>query len=237
MACRMPQSGQRVQTHQREGRLTGLALIFALLATGCAGHATIHIVPLGAKKISMTRPLVVRVSPDECYFWVNDKHELCIGMRASTASLLSRHFEREFVLSLLLDGLPAGSARTYHLGRQAMRAKLRAGFSHTRAASLAGLAVVWNYGKGNLKGRFRLTAKQQSYSVLRGWHGDRMVLFVGEFTAVADQAAGEEIRIRTEENGMARGPIRPKPVQVQGIPLRQTNDDKQQERPSAGSTP
>lgn len=185
---------------------------------GCAGQGSVHMIPLGPKAIKMTGPLIVAVAPKEAYYWVNDQQELCVAMRTRTHSLFGKRFEREFVLSLVLEGLPAGSARYYGVGRRGLRAKTRAGFIHTRSASLSGTAVVWDYGRASLHGRFRLTAKQQSYSVLRGWHGDRRVLFVGEFTAVADRGSGERILASSEEDGMARPPPRGKPIPVQGPP-------------------
>ncbi|MGB2988113.1 MAG: hypothetical protein WBE26_19775 [Phycisphaerae bacterium] len=193
-------------------------ILWVLVLTGCSGRAVVHMIPLGAKKISMTSPLVVRVSPDECYFWLNEKQDLCVAMRATNVSLIGKRFEREFVLSLVLDGPPAGSARQYRVGRRVMRARGRAGYSHTRSASLAGIVGVWDYGKGKLRGRFRLAAKQQSYSVLTGWKGDRRVLFVGEFIAAANREMGERILVRTEEDGMARPPPRGKPIPVKGPP-------------------
>lgn len=192
--------------------LCGIAL------ASCSGRASIYMVPLGPKPIRMTGPLVIHVSPDECYYWLNDEQDLCVAMRAGNPSPLGKHFEREFLASIVLDGRPAGPARYYRAGRRTLRARERAGFGHTRSASLEGIVVIWDYGTGGLAGRFRLTVKQQAYSVLSGWGGDRRVLFVGEFTAVADRRAGRKILARTEEDGMARAPAPPKPIPVQGPP-------------------
>jgi hypothetical protein len=181
------------------------AILFTLALCGCAGRATVHVTSLDTKKITATGPLVVRASPDECYFWVNERHELCVAMRSANASLAGKRFEREFALSLVLDGPPAGSARQYSVGRRAMRARARAGFSHTRSASLSGVVLIMDYGADKLRGRFRLIAKQQTYSVLTGWKGDHRVLFVGEFDAVSNRSAGEKILARSEAEGMGRG--------------------------------
>lgn len=198
--------------------MAGITSALTLVLMGCAGQGSVHMIPLGPKPIKITGPLIVPVAPKESYYWVNEQQELCVAMRTKRHSLLGARFEREFILSLVLDGLPAGSARYYRVGRRALRAKTRAGFTHTRSASLSGTAVVWDYGRASLHGRFRLTAKQQSYSVLTDWHGDRRVLFVGEFAAVADRATGERILARTEEDGMSRPPPRGKPIPVQGPP-------------------
>ena len=190
-----------------------IASLFYLIAlSGCAGRATVYTTSLDTKKIGAAGPLVVRMSPDQCYFWLNEKQELCVAMRSVNPSLAGRRFEREFVLSLVLDEPPAGSVRQYSAGRRTMRARVRAGYSHTRAASLSGVVLVWDYGMNKLRGRFRLIAKQQAYSVLTGWRGDQRMLFVGEFNAVSNRVAGEEILRRTEEDGMERVPAPAKPA-------------------------
>ena len=188
----------------------------AATASGCTGRASLHLLPLGHKRISTTKPLVVRITPDQCYFWVNEDRKLCVAMREWRGSFWGKPLEKEFNLSLVLDGLPSGSARDYRVTRRTARTRNRAGYSHLRAASLNGIVAVWGYGKGNLHGRFRMTAKQQSYSVLVGWGGDHHVLIVGEFTATRNQRAGKAILSRTEEGTMSRPPPRPKPTPVSG---------------------
>ena len=197
-------------------RCTAMAALGLLLLAGCAGHASIHLVPLGGSKISTTAPLVQKITPDECYYWVNEKNELCLAMREVDRSIWGKRFEGEFILSLVLEGLPAGAARDYRVSRRTLRARLRAGYRHTRAASLGGIVGVWDYDGGELKGRFRMSAKHQTYSILTGWGGNAAVLFVGEFTAVLDRPAGEKILARTEERGMERPPPGTKPKRLPG---------------------
>lgn len=204
--------------HGRGSPVIALIAVAMSVLVGCAGRASVHMVPLSAKKISMTHPLVVRVDPDQCYFFVSDNNELCIAMRHSKGAMLGKRREREFILSLVLDSPPAGPARQYKIGQRAMRARTRAGYAHTRSASLRGNAVIWDYGKTKLRGRFRLAAKQQSYSVLAGWKGDHQVLFVGEFVAVHDRKKSEAILTRTEQDGMTRPPARAKPIPINGPP-------------------
>lgn len=200
-------------------RMPGLVTALCGIAlASCSGRASIYMVPLGPKPIRTAGPLVIHVSPDECYYWVNDEQDVCVAMRAGNASPLGKRFQREFLASLVLDGQPAGPARYYRAGRRTLRARETAGYTHTRAASLGGIIVIWDYGTGKLAGRFRLTAKQQAYSVLTGWRGDRRVLFIGEFTAIMGRRAGRKILARTEEDGMARAPAPPKPIPVQGPP-------------------
>ncbi|MEK6799776.1 MAG: hypothetical protein AABZ12_12495 [Planctomycetota bacterium] len=181
-----------------------IAVTLALLLGGCTGHATIHMVPLGNQKISAADPLIVRQDPHECYYWLNDVSQVCVAMRFRHVSWLGKAFSSELVLSLVLDKPPAGAARDYRVDRFTERHRLDAGFTHLRGASLSGIIGTWDYGKRQLKGRFRFTAKQQSFFVLTGWGSDHSVLFVGEFTAVHDRAAGEKILQRTEADGMGR---------------------------------
>ena len=184
--------------------ISAAATLGAIGPLGCAGHASVHVASLDARKLTATEPLVVRFHPDECYFWVNERGELCVAMRSKKTSLLGRRFARDFVMSLVLDETPAGPARQYAVGRRVMRARVSAGYAHSRSASLSGVVLLWNYGGDKLRGRFRITAKQQAYSVLTGWKGDQRVLFVGEFMALSNRNAGEKILLHTEEDGMER---------------------------------
>lgn len=192
------------------------ALWLGGLLAGCSGHAFVSLIPTGPKPIRPTAPLIVEVFPNECYFWVNDQQKLTIAMRAHTGSLWGKRFEREFVLSILLDKPPDGPSRYYHVGRHTLRARNRAGYAHWRVASLGGAVVVWDYGKRNLRGRFRIQAKQQSYLVLTGWDNNQHVLLLGEFTAIPGPQAGQRILAQTEGEGMTRSPPSTKPIRIQG---------------------
>lgn len=193
-------------------RIAAATALTLLTGTGCAGHANVHMIPLGTKRIDATTPLIVRVSPDECYFWVNDREELCVTMRSFSGSIFGKRFEKEFLLSLVAKGLPAGGGREYRMDRRTARVRHDAGYGHTRSASLSGIFAVWNYRRNQLRGRFRFTAKEQSYSVLSGWSGNNAVLVVGEFMAVADRAAGEKLLARTEDGAMSRTTTQTTPV-------------------------
>jgi hypothetical protein len=201
-----------------------LLALGAALLSGCAGHAKVHTITLGSRKISTTRPLIVHFNPDKCYYWVDDKGRLCVAMRKNDWSPLGELFSREYVLSLVLDEPPAGSARNYRAERRTLRTRRRAGYTHTRSRSLGGIVAVWDYGRRTLKGRFRITALRQSYLVVTGWRNDARVFVIGEFTAVPDREKGEAILARTEEGPMARPPARPKPILIQGPPQESEND-------------
>jgi hypothetical protein len=189
---------------RHRSRLATSIVLTALTGAGCAGHAVVYSVPLGTKQISTTDPLIVRATPDECYFWVDDQEELCVAMRSFSGSILGKRFHREFLMSMVAKGLPAGSGREYRMDRRTARTRNDAGYAHTRSASLGGILAVWDYRRGQVRGRFRFTAKEQSYSVLTGWSGNNTVLCIGEFTAFRNETAGKRLLARTEEGAMGR---------------------------------
>ncbi len=176
----------------------------ALFVAGCASHASIYIVPLGARRIGTTEPLVQRIRPQECYYWLNERNELCLALHERNRSLLNRLLDRETWVSFVLGEPPAGSAREYAVSGPTFRARHDSGLTHLRSVSLTGIVAVWDYGKARLRCRFRLTSRQQSYSVLTGWTGDARVLYTGELTAVHNPTAGQTILGQTEEGGLQR---------------------------------
>lgn len=206
--------GRRQRMAQRT--LATVALLL-LVACGCRGSGTINIVPAATGKISTTAPLIEEFRPTECYYWVTPDNELRISMRQVRRSI-SKLKREEFILSLVLRGLPAGAGRDYRASRQTMRAQRWKGFGHARLASFGGIVAVWDYGKRALRGRFRLPAKRQAYSFLTGWGGDQPLLMVGDFTAIPNQAKGEAILARTEKRGMERGAERRRARRIQGPP-------------------
>lgn len=187
--------------------------VFAVLvvleggAFGCSGRGTLHMVPLDVKQIPTNGPLVAMITPDECYYWINDDGKLCVALRQKRHSGLTPLLSHDISLSLVLGEPPAGSTRTYPATRETLRLRTSAGVTQLRAGSLTGGIVVWDYGKRLLRGRFRITVKQQSYSVLTDWTGNARVLLIGEFSARMDRARGEAILRRSEEDGLERGPV------------------------------
>ncbi len=183
---------------------------------GCSGRAKVAIVPLGMKRIDTTGPVIAEIKPDQCYFWIRADKELCIAMRQFSGSILGKPLEREFLLSFVVDGLPAAQSRDYKMDRKTARVRQRAGYGHARSASTSGILAVWDYDGNHLRGRFRFLARMQTYSVLTGWHGNNTLLFTGEFQAVRDPEAGQAILARTEEGAMSREPTPPSLPPSQG---------------------
>lgn len=181
------------------------AALLSACAAGCAGQANLHIVPLGGKSFDSATPLIQKITAHKCFYWVDAESErVHLSIRAHRPSLFGPQFSREFAISLVLDGLPAGATRQYRADRISLRAKYDAGLTHQRFASLTGVALIWDYGRARLKGRFRITAKRQSYLVLTGWGGDTGVLLLGDFTAAPGRRPSERIFAATESDGMNR---------------------------------
>jgi len=179
---------------------------------GCSGRGTVHLVSLDAKKIAVTGPLMPNIALDEAYYWLNDDGKLCVALRQKHQSFFSPIFSQDISLSLILGEPPAGDTRAYPAARDTLRMRTTSGVTQLRSGSLAGGSVVWDYSKRQLRGRFRITVKQQSYTVLTDWTGNSRILLIGEFTATENRKRGEEILKRSEEDGLERsgGP----PVQV-----------------------
>ncbi len=198
-------------THRTRNFFAGLLLLFPI---GCATGNTLHIIPLNYNEVSTNYPLLIKINPDECYFWVNEEDEICIAMKKKSFSLLGEAFERELHLSLVLTGQPAGSARSYRATRKTMRNRYRHGYASSRSTSLTGIIAIWDYKKDSLHGRFRLVARQQVYSILSGWGHRQNVLFVGEFVARKNKGQGLHILTYTEEDELSRkiNPTAPQPV-------------------------
>ncbi|MFQ5589635.1 MAG: hypothetical protein ACE5HE_00600, partial [Phycisphaerae bacterium] len=53
---------------------------------------------------------------------------------------------------------------------------------------------------------------------LSGWGRDNSVLIVGDFAAIENRRAGEQILEATEKDGMRRAEARPRPSPVHGPP-------------------
>ncbi len=196
-----------------------LALLSAVVLSGCAAPGTLDIIKLGNKRIRTSGPLMQNVRVDECYHWLDDDGRLCVAMRAFKPSLRGKEYEVEYLLSLVLEEPPAGSARFYQVNRRTLRARRDAGYTHTRSASLMGVVGIWDYADGSLEGRLRITTLQQSYLVLTGWRSVAQLLLVGEFTSRLDREKGEAILARTEEGAVAREAAPKKPIRGAKTPV------------------
>lgn len=178
--------------------------LLVVLFSGCTDRGRLEMISLNTRRITSAEPLVISLRPEESYWWLDEQGTLCIAFRGSHDSIFGPAFSRELLLSFVLGEPPAGSGREYAVNTNTLRFRRRAGLNHLRGHSLTGAAVVWDYGRPRLRGRFRLTLRQQTYSVLTDWTGDARYLVVGEFEAKFNPAAGARILAATEEGVMKR---------------------------------
>ncbi|MFQ5492007.1 MAG: hypothetical protein ACE5GE_14920 [Phycisphaerae bacterium] len=199
---------------------TTLLLAVACLA-GCAGRATIHVIPADYDRISTVRDLNEVYHPAHACFWVNARDELCLAFSTHPALEPDARPAESFDLSFVLEGQPAGPARNYLADRRTMRALIQKRIGRYRYGSLKGIVAVWfdQHDPDLLMGRFRILANEQDHTWWRGWAGNRQVLFVGRFQAVRDVINGRAMLDRTEAGALKRPPRIGKPVPVTGPPL------------------
>ncbi len=192
-----------------------------MLVCGCAGSGRISVVPANLQKISTTEPLVREWRVGRCYYWSeapgeadagdNDQRprsrktdRLCIAMEFESISLLGDYAKQQMWASFVLGGTPANVPRNYRVNSRSLRMIGRRGYGHTRWASLGGIVTVRREPNGDIRGRFRIGAKQQTFFIATGWSGNEKVLLLGEFRAVENPDAGRRILERTERDGMDR---------------------------------
>jgi hypothetical protein len=201
-----------------------VVLVGTLLAAGgCSGGGNVRIVPLNRTDFTQREPLVQEVPVREACYWTGENGELNVGLRFHAGSLLGQAFAYDWQMSLVLDGPPAGSARLYNLRNNAVRIVQTAGADHRRSRTWSGIAVVHSPGGGRLKGRFHVTVREQIFTLLSGWQPPPlqapMMIVIGEFDAVHDEARGRAIREATEAGGLERARPATRPGTI-SIPVR-----------------
>ncbi len=212
--------GHRLKTGATYGQRAAVLVLCGGLALfpGCVQRATVHLVPAEATKLDRRRPLVQTFHPPAAYHWVDRSGELCLALSQD-----GRTAGRSFDLSLVLDGPPAGTGRTYSVTRRTLRAVLRDDQATRRYGSYRGLVRVEldPTDPAKLIGRFRIWANEQEYKFwMDFWTGDQEVLLAGEFHAVRDPNRGRPILIRTESEELQRGPPEALPRPVVGPPIK-----------------
>jgi len=148
------------------------------------------------------------VHVDEAYYWTDSDGSLKLALRQQSSSLLGRAWDMDWQMSVVLEGLPAGSERLYRLGPIAIRVIQDFGGDHRRSSSAMGVAVVQQPRNHRLKGRLHVTVHQQQFGVLSGWvpvlYRAPLLVLVAEFEAVENSAKGREILTHTETDGFER---------------------------------
>lgn len=161
--------------------------------------------------------LVQRVEAHEAYYWQEDEKTLWVAVRYDAPSLLGDATRSQWLLTLRLEGAPAGRERLYKLDDHSVRTALHQGPLHQRAASMMGVAVVAAPRGGILAGRFHVDVRQQQFSTLAGgWSPEAfrapLVVVTGSFKAVESQREVQAILALTQADGWEH-------TRGQGLPL------------------
>jgi hypothetical protein len=185
------------------GPLTLLAWL-----TGCTGGGTAQLVPITRSDLPPGEPLVQQIPIHEAFYTQQPDGRLIIGLRRHERSLLSSGLDLTWLMSLVLEGMPAGNERLYHVGAYEGRTLQSLGADHRRWRSTFGLVCIESPSGGRLRGRFHLTVQQQQFSILAGWspqlYRGAVLTLVGEFEAVENAGAASEIVTLTEADGFER---------------------------------
>ncbi len=179
-----------------------------LLAAGCSGGATVHIVPQLRADLAADEPLMQSIRAERAFYSVAGDGTLSIGIAHHVGSLLGEAYAGDWMMSFLLEGLPAGKERLYRIRVREVQGAFSQTGDHRRFRSMAGIAVVEAPSGGRLKGRFHIVVTEQRFSVLTGWspalYQGPLLVMVGRFDAVENEAKAGEILLATEPEGFER---------------------------------
>lgn len=194
---------------RRQVRALPAALGIGLLV-GCTGGGAVYTVPLMRSDFQPGEPPISAVAVPEAYYWTGDDGTLNVALRYQARSLLGHAFDTEWLMSIVLDAPPAGSAKLYPLTSRDIRMVQSHGGDHRRARSVRGVVVIEAPKEGQLNGQFHAWVRQQRFGVLTGWappiNRAPMLIMAGRFQAVAHAERGREILTRTEADGFDRPP-------------------------------
>jgi len=182
-----------------------LSAAFISLLAGCSGRGSVSAIPFMRSDFGPTEPAVQTVEINEAHYWLDDDGALNIALRYHAPSRWGKAFEANWLLSLALEGLPAGSEKLYHLGSRSIRQVCSQRGIHQRCASLMGVAVVQAPRDGWLEGRFHVVVRRQQFNALTGWtpviYRAPRIVMAGTFKADHDPVRGRAIRTRATADG------------------------------------
>ncbi|HRX84609.1 MAG TPA: hypothetical protein P5572_06265 [Phycisphaerae bacterium] len=190
---------------------------------GCTRN-TLQLVDMDLRSVPDAGPLVERITLDDCYWWQTQEG---LAVAAARGPVRATGSPRKRVdLSFVFTGLPAGQSRNYLLNTESLRAYVRQGSTHRRYRSASGIAAVWLEPGGELRVKFRVLARRETFHILTGWSPAGETMLLGELQARHDGVTAQAILQRSEADGMnrtdrANTPVegRPRPVQVFGPPV------------------
>jgi hypothetical protein len=182
----------------------------AVLLTGCTGSGVVNIVPFNRTDFRQDEPLVAEIPLQEAYWWRGDEGELNLALACRVESILGPAYSGQWLMSMTLEGMPAGTERLYRLNSQSVRMIQSRGGDHRRARSLTGVAVIRIESGRRLSGRFHISVLEQKFGLLSGWSArsaQAPQIVIGRFYAVNNADAGQVILDETESDGFGREPL------------------------------
>ncbi len=174
-------------------------ILATVAASGCTGHARLSLIPLNSSTLTPTSRLEYTVSPQECYWWVDEEDRLCLAMCYHNFSILGDLTRDAFELSFVFKDPPPEEEKVYVARRDVARALWHRSAWHLRLRARTGNVAIERRSEEILAGRLRLTCSSEEFWILTGWQRKTPVLIQGQFTAVRNAKQGRALLQRIEE--------------------------------------
>ncbi len=97
-------------------------LLVTIAASGCTGNARLTLIPLNSSALTPRTQLEYTVSPQECYWWVDEQDRLCLAMGYHNFSILGDLTRDSFELSFVFRDPPPEEEEVYVARRDVARA-------------------------------------------------------------------------------------------------------------------
>jgi len=178
-----------------------------LLFTGCSGQMNTTFVSNNMSDIAVepTDARTVRMDCTECYWWTDKDNRVCLSGRGMVKSLIHSRYDREFILSFVLDTPSQGMGKNYQLTHTSTRGMIRSGGNIYRFQGTYGIMGTENRNSDRLIGAYRSGITINAAKLFGGWSKPVPFLIFGTFTAVPDrEGRGAGWRNQTEADGYVR---------------------------------
>jgi hypothetical protein len=178
------------------------------LLAGC-GHGVVHTLPVSRADLPPGEPLIQTLPIHEAYYHVEPDGQVTVALRYRHRSLLGPALSAEWIMSIVVDKLPAGRERLYSLTTREVRMAQTRGLDRRRGRAVSGVLVLGAPRGGRMRGRFHAAVPQQVFTALGGWspaHRGSIMTTTGAFEALENPAKARAIRARTEADGFDRPP-------------------------------
>ncbi len=174
-------------------------ILVTIAVSGCTGHARLTLIPLNSSTLTPRSQLEYTVSPQECYWWVDEQDRLCLAMCYHNFSILGDLTRDAFELSFVFTDPPPEDEKVYVARRDVARALWHRSAWHLRLRAQTGNVAVERRSEEILTGRLRLRCSSEEFWILTGWQRKSPVLIQGQFTAVRNAEQGRALLQRIEE--------------------------------------